>query len=457
MKKIITKSVFLAAFLSLGALQAQQSPKAFGRTVQANPENGLVRCVSSEYYEYQKENNIRTESRGEFESWLKEKIVLQKAQRDATGTAAVITIPVVVHVIHNGDAVGSNENIANAQVISQITVLNQDYRRMLNTPGYNEAAYGADVEIEFCLAKVDPNGNPTNGIDRQDMGQSSWNSESSIENTLKPTTIWDPTKYFNIWVCNFGGGMSDTLGYAQFPTTSVIGGIQGLGGGASTDGVIIGYRYFGSQALYPQGQYAAPYNRGRTATHEIGHCLGLIHIWGDSSSCTVNATDSFKDYCPDTPAANEANYGCSYSDSCTTSPDPDMIENYMDYSDDACMNVFTEDQKERMVAVMNNAVRRKSLKTSTVCQEIAGADDFNLLKDIGLYPNPAQSVLNINVADGDLPDSFTIYNSLGQTMSTVKVNGSVNLTINISAYANGVYFVKVDKGAQTKTLKFVKN
>jgi hypothetical protein len=464
MKKILHKVVFAAMIVfSIANSNAQETPRIFGIPALVNPENGKIRCASFEY-----EQHLRAtygmESREQFESWITEKIEQQKAMR-TTGTNTVLTIPVVVHVIHNGDAVGSNENIALAQVQSQIDVLNEDYRRMVDTPGWNDNPVGADTEIEFCLAKVDPDGNPTNGVDRVNLGQTNWGSASSdqtideIDSDVKPVTIWDPTKYMNIWTINYHPDC-ELLGYAQFPNTNVIGGIGVGNGPANTDGVVIGYRYFGSKSIYPQGNYEPTntYVYGRTTTHEVGHFLGLLHIWGDNSSCSVNAEDSNKDYCPDTPASNVAHYICGTFNTCSSAPGNDMVENYMDYSNDACMNIFTQDQKERMVAVLNNAARRKSLTTSTVCQDPnASIEDFGTLNALYLYPNPAQTLINISGADGDLPDGFSIFNSLGQVITTVKVNGTADLTINTSAYANGVYLIKVDKGNGSKTFKFVKN
>ena len=459
MKKFIYSFTLTAVLLSFGVLQmnAQELPKLFGKTVKSvNPENGLIRCASSEYEEYLREKYPQ-ETREQFENWLRPKIQQQKAQRSANGANAVITIPVVVHVIHNGDAYGSGENIKDEQVLSQIEVLNQDYRRMLDTPGWNDNPVGADTEIQFCLAQVDPDGNATNGIDRVNLGQSEWASIGVIDQNVKPNTYWDPNKYMNIWTVNYGA-TSQLLGYAQFPNTNAVPGGTVSNGSPNTDGVVIGYRYFGSKIIFPQGTYDNQniYIYGRTATHEIGHFFGLIHIWGDNGSCSVNTLDSNKDYCPDTPAANVEHYTCETDDSCP-SPGDDMIENYMDYTNDACMNIFTQDQKERMLAVINNATRRKTLITSTVCQPLAGAEDYNLLNGMSIYPNPAQTVLNITSANGELPDNYTIYNSLWQTVASVKVSSSANLTINTSAYANGIYFIKINKGAQTKTLKFIKD
>lgn len=466
MKKLLINTTCLAAFMLFGtfSVNAQESPKIFGKTVTKNPENGLIRCASSEYEEYLRAK-FGMESREEFEAWLAPKIAKQKAMRSANGTNAIITIPVVVHVIHNGDAIGSNENIAYEQVLSQITVLNQDYRRMADTPGWNENSVGADTEIQFCLAQRDPDGNPTDGVDRVNLGQSSWGNASEdetieeIDTDVKSQTYWNPTEYMNIWTVNYSS-QSELLGYAQFPNTTSVGGGTVNNGGASTDGVVIGYKYFGSKTLYPQGNYESSntYVYGRTATHEVGHFLGLIHIWGDNSSCVVNATDSNKDYCPDTPAATTAHYTCGTFNTCPSSPGNDMDENYMDYTNDACMDTFTQDQAERMQTVMANATRRKSLLTSQACQApTGGVEDFRLLNNIYVYPNPAQTTVTIASAENELPDSYTIYNSLGQVVNTVVVSGNVDLAVNISAYANGVYMIKVEKGNESKTLKFVKN
>lgn len=464
MKKTINKkTTLIAILLALGTLQlhAQTAPKTF-RSV--NPNNGMVRCTSVEYDEYLTEKNPNLSAdRAQFEKLLAAKIAENKAMRlqSPDEANAVLTIPVVIHIIHNGDAVGTSENIKEGQALSQITVLNQDYRRMVGTPGFNDLEVGADTEIQFCLAQVKPDGSATTGIDRVNMNQVSWTSFDQINTVLKPQTIWDPEQYFNIWVVNFGGDLSDILGYAQFPSSSGLNGINADGGGADSDGVVIGYRYFGSKDVFAGGTYATAlgYDKGRTATHEVGHALGLRHIWGDGGSQQAGFTDcNATDYCNDTPFAGWENYDCEGAyDSCPLKTGSDMTNNYMDYTNDACMDVFTKNQKTRMKTVLQNSDRRKNLVTSNVCQVVAGAEEFNLLNGINLYPNPAQTVLNIAVENNELPDSFVIYNSLGQTITTVKVNGSANLVVNTSAYSNGVYFIKIDKGTATKTLKFIKN
>jgi hypothetical protein len=453
MKKTLTlKNIAFALFLTLPVLTNAQTPKTFGKSIteKPNPENGMVRCISTEYENYLQDSNSKRATNEQFESWINAKIAERRAAKNGQKSGnAVVTIPVVVHIIHNGDAVGSNENIKVGQVEAQIKVLNEDFRRKPGTPGFNDLEVGADTEIEFCLAQVDPEGNPTSGIERINKQKTFW-TRSEVENDLKYDTQWDPEKYLNIWVANFGGDLSNVLGYAQFPSNS---GLPGLDGGLdSTDGVIISYKNFGSMTYFPEGNYGpAMYAKGRTTTHEIGHFLGLRHIWGDGEGC--NNTD----YCNDTPFAYEANTGCfdPEYDSCPDKPGFDMTNNYMDYSGDDCMNIFTQDQKTRMVTVLANATRRASLVTSNVCG-LATTADFEMLRDMTVYPNPAQNELNISVGNSELPDSYVIYNTLGQTVANVKISGQSSLTVNTSQYAKGIYIIKIFKGNDSKTIKFIK-
>ena len=322
--------------------------------------NGIVRCATTEYTKSKQARGIAPAD-DIFEAWLAPKIEEIKRQRMLGRLPSVIRIPVVVHVIHNGDAVGSGENIADGQVLSQITVFNQDFRKLAGTPG---DGLGVDTTIEFCMAQVDPNGNPTNGIDRRNLGTPNYNG-AAVE-AAKATTIWDPTKYLNMWTFRFGGDLNGVLGYAQFPTGS---GLQGMPdvdcitGEASTDGVVAAFDTFGSRTIFPAGSYnGTSYDKGRTMTHEVGHMLGLRHIWGDGG-CGVD------DFCADTPESDAANYGCPTTHiSCGTL---DMVRNYMDYTDDSCMNIFTQNQKDRMLAVLMNSPRRDDLLTSTVCNPVS--------------------------------------------------------------------------------------
>lgn len=304
----------------------------------------------------------------EFEEWLQERIKEDKKNNNLP-KSNVYTIPVIVHVIHNSnEAIGQGRNISQAQVNSQFDVLNEDFRRTnadaSQTPA-PFAAVAADIEIQFCKALVDPNGNPLSepGIHRVPAtsisglsNTTTGYSQTTIDNVIKPATSWDPNRYMNIWVCQLSGGL---LGYAQFPSNSGLSGMPTNGGAANTDGVVIGYNYFGRV-----GTLSPPFNLGRTATHEVGHWLGLRHIWGDGNCAS--------DFCNDTPTQSNSTSGCPTYPSaagCSGSPNPPgrMFQNYMDYSNDGCMNLFTADQKTRMRTVMQNSPRRVQLLSSTVC------------------------------------------------------------------------------------------
>jgi len=378
MKKITFKGVF--SIMLIGAcfsgyaqqkkIQIQKNENfeefTYPNSSTLRAPSGEIRCATVEYNKELSRRNPSRMTKDQFERWIAPKVAQIKADRLAGKMPAVYTIPVVVHVVHNGDALGTGENITDAQVQSQIQVFNEDFGKLTGTPGDGS---GVDTDIRFCFAQVDPNGNPTNGITHDNLGQATWDSMADIDANLKPATIWDPTKYLNLWTCRFGGGMSSTLGYAQFPTGSGLNGMPSTGcdsAEASSDGVISAYSTFGSRTIYPSGSYAGTsYDKGRTMTHELGHMLGLRHIWGDTGACTND------DFCADTPDATGANFGCVTTDSCPADGlGNDQSENYMDYSDDSCMDMFTQDQKDRLIATLLNADRRVGLLSSNVCNPI---------------------------------------------------------------------------------------
>lgn len=427
------------------ASNAQEQPKTFGKYPLVANEYGVVNCATTENEKILQENNSKRRTVAQFEEWMSKKIKERRIQKTQKSGNNIMTIPVVVHVLYNNNT----QNIPLGQIESQIAVLNEDYRKMAGTNGEDFTGLGVDTQIEFCLAKIDINGDTFDGVDRVFVVNNSFTSRQDIE-AMKMQTSWDPTKYFNIWTAAMSGGLNTLLGYAQFPDDSELQGLNSFGGDALTDGVVISYKNFGSSQKFTSSVFQAPNNLGRTATHEIGHALGLRHIWGDETDCTGN------DYCADTPTAGGPSSGCPVGADTCPSNGADLVQDYMDYSVDGCMSVFTEDQLERMLTVLENSPRRKELLTSTVCGTLSTPDQ-QLLEGTKVYPNPTQTVLNITVENGELPDSYVIYNSIGQLVANTKVGSQADLTINTSGYSNGIYFIKVDKGNATKTIKFIKN
>ena len=252
-------------------------------------------------------------------------------------------IPVVVHVVYKTPA----QNISDAQIKSQIDVLNADFRKKNSDIGSVPGAFQpmtADARIQFELATSDPTGQATSGILRVKTTKDFFSDDDGVKSSgTGGSDAWPADRYLNVWVCQLGGGL---LGYAQFP-----------GGPAATDGVVILHSAFGTQ-----GTAAAPFNLGRTCTHEVGHWLNLRHIWGDDGTgCSGD------DFVADTPNQAGPNYGTPTfpSVSCGNAPDGDMFMNYMDYVDDVAMMMFTAGQVTRMQAALDSS--RSTLGSAVPC------------------------------------------------------------------------------------------
>jgi len=328
----------------------------------------------------------------------------------------LITIPVVVHVIYKN----SSQNISDAQIFSQIDILNEDFRMNNSDASSVPSAFAgaaADCEIEFCLAVRDPNGNVTTGITRTYTTTSSFSGYTSMKySSTGGQDAWNTSDYLNIWVCNLASGL---LGFATFP-----------GGNSSTDGVVCDYAYFGNT-----GTATSPYDLGRTATHEVGHWLNLYHIWGDSYCGN--------DYVSDTPKHEESNYGCPsypHASSCSgTGSSGEMFMNYMDYTNDACMFMFSTGQKNRMRATLNSS--RSSLLSSLGCQVV--------------YPPIILSSTTTNLSCSLANDGSINLSAIGgvSPLSYVWSNGST--TQDISNLSSGYYNVTVtDAVGQTESSTF---
>ena len=312
---------------------------------------GIDQAISSaknhfpDYAQKIRENNRN------LQTWLRNPGRFTNAQR--TGYAEV-TIPVVVHIVYNT----AGQNIPDSQIVSQIEVLNEDFSR-LNADAANTRnvflPFAVDTKVRFCLASRDPQGNATNGITRTATNRPDFSFDDKVKfDSSGGKTGWNPGKYLNIWVCN----LSTANGYAYYP------GIP-----PEYDGVVVNYFVFGRI-----GNVVQPWHLGRTTTHEVGHYLGLYHPFegyfagtGCAGSDTLSCFNT-GDYICDTPGDITPSYGCDTTEnSCTDSPIdyPDQIENYMDYADDACNNMFTHDQMERMQGFLFTV--RQSLYNSLGC------------------------------------------------------------------------------------------
>ncbi len=346
----------------------------------------------------------------------------------SNSSRSVITIPVVVHVIYNT----SEQNISDAQVQSQIDVLNEDYARLNADASQTPSMFNnivANCEIQFCLAKTDPLNQATSGITRTQTAASSFSIGSSMKYaTTGGVNAWPSGKYLNIWVCNMS---NQVIGFATLPGTTT----------AAEDGVVIMYKHFGRT-----GTVLTPYHKGRTATHEVGHWLNLLHIWGDDDGSSNNCLGS--DQVDDTPNQAGFYFGCPSSPSTSCSNTGDMFMNFMDYTDDACMNAFSVGQKNRMLATLNSF--RYTIQSSLACQppiiqqvcdtlsSIVGGDGFNyylsneiVAGDTGYFTG-TNSYGNIAYSDfHSVAEPSTIDKIQLDFAYAYSASGSSNLTIGI--------------------------
>lgn len=366
-----------------------------------NPE-AIMQTDNARYQRFLELENVITN--------YKNSIRGREGQRfvDPNGT---ITIPVVVHVIHSpGEAIGTGRNISVAQIESQIDVLNEDFRRLNADRFSTPAAFtgvAADPNIEFRLACMDADGNPTTGITRTASSTASFTDNDNIKfNSTGGHDAWPTNRYLNIWVGNL---VSSLLGYAQFPFDYAT--------KPNTDGVVIRTTSFGRV-----GNVSFPFDDGRTATHEVGHWLNLFHIWGDAHCGN--------DQCADTPPQEEENYLCPtfpHTSSCTGNPpNGDMFMNYMDYTNDACMNLFTGDQRARMRGVFFTGGPRASF--------------VNNFFTIRYHPTPVCSTATLTVFNPTcLPVTWSVVSG------PATISGSGNSAV-VTAAGNGQAVIRATAG-----------
>jgi hypothetical protein len=335
---------------------------------------------------------------------------------------AIIRIPVVVHVIYNTAA----QNISDAQIQSGIAALNRDFRKQnadtSNTP-LRFKAFAADVQIEFVLAKADPIGRATTGIVRKQSTVPAWNMDDKIKFSAQGgDDAWDTKSYLNIWL----GNTRRLLGYGTMP-----------GGDEKVDGLVINTTVFGTINT------AAPYNLGRTAVHEAGHWLGLYHTWGDAA-CGDDKVD-------DTPTQAGYTSGCpsGIRMSCGNNTTGDMYMNFMDFTNDACMNLFTYGQKERMRALFAGGGPRNALLSSTGLNEpwveaaaLQAEEPIVQPTVLQVYPNPVQQEvrLQITATNAKVEGTLFLMNAFGMPVQKIVITAhQQKLQLNLRS---GLYFLQ---------------
>lgn len=390
-------------------------------------------------------------------AWLRNRIRTEAAiaeymrnggGRNRRAADEIIRIPVVVHVIHDQAETNigglNNPNISAEQIRTQIEVLNEDYRRKPGTPGFNDSPLGADTGIEFYLADYDPDGRATDGITRTRYTSKTSFNPFTDDQLLADLVYWPSDKYLNIWVCRLS---NNYLGIAQFPSVDNIPGLDNSNEEfAETDGVIIDFRYFGRRSGAITSRI---YNQGRTTTHEVGHWLGLIHTWGD--------VDCGNDYCEDTPPTKEPNQTTNCNDkysNCAGVTTRNMIENYMDYSPDSCMNIFTKCQAERMRAVLVVSPRRARMVEFAKQGRLEPSERLFM----ELFPNPVSTQLQANVRFTDYQDiAVTIYDSRGIIVEQITYEDvwSRRIYVDVRNYTPGVYYLKATVNNETAVSRFV--
>ncbi|MEY4109965.1 MAG: hypothetical protein RLZZ46_319, partial [Bacteroidota bacterium] len=368
------------------------------------------------------------------------------SKNNSIRTGNVTIVPIVFHVIHGGEQIGIYPNIQAGQIQAQITVLNEDF----SANAYNVADYPinafvnwasdqslpfnnldtlgrvkiADFEIQFCPARIDTSGNLMSepGIDRinyQDKGwptPSTFTTQSSmrayLDSIVKPQSIWDVTKYLNVWITD----KSNQLTYGGVSSVPPLSGLPDIlnGATATTDGIWCFTKVIGSNTLFPQGDYVSPFIDGRTLTHEAGHYFGLRHIWGDNNCGN--------DFCNDTPPAASENTGNpNYPvnpGSCqnpSNLPDGEMFMNYMDYTIGPAKYMFTTDQKIRARTALLNSPFRNQLGSHGICENNMSLNPVVDDQDFMVYPNPAYDKISIrgrNIKN----NKIKIYNIQGVLM-----------------------------------------
>lgn len=362
----------------------------------------------------------------------------------------VYEIQVVFHVVWNTES----QNVADEVIFDQMTILNQDYRRQNPDAGNTREIFlpvAADTEIEFVLASVDPDGNPTDGINRVETDRSGFElnlfSQDITLDEVKSSSTggadpWDTDRYLNIWVCNIEAGfLGQIFGFAYPPNGAPNWDDQFDFIEDDVQGVVVHYTTVGSNNPAGMEDNFEGNEGGRTLVHEVGHFLGLRHTWGDGffNGCSVD------DGIEDTPnIASSNNFACNFDlNTCDDGEDdlPDMGENYMDYNQDACYNIFTQGQKDAMRFVLEN------FRPGLIEGQFVHVNE-TARKTWSVYPNPASNTLTIDAFVGS---ELTLFDLSGRALRTWQ-NLTEQPLVDVSGLARGVYIISDLRTGQSERI-----
>lgn len=397
------------------------------------------RCGTHDRYEQAIANdpslaNHRLQMESQLQRWIETK----RIEKSTGNSNVVVTVPVVVHVLYTNNT----QNISDAQILSQLEVLNEDYGLRNADTTVTPSVFRplmSDVQIQFCMADIDPNGNPTTGIERRQVTINRIGNGNRYYNFNQGgLNAWNADYYLNFWLCDIDGG--STLGYTYLPGTV----------NPNQDGIVIDPQYFGTL-----GSVTPPFNKGRTVTHEVGHWFNLEHIWADESGCAAD------DYVADTPQQKGENYGCpSYPQTnqsggrCNSTDPSSMFMNYMDYTDDACMVMFTQGQTARMQAALNNF--RSSLFNANGCSASTGINNISSSLNVDVSPNPSDGNFRIGFREIIQDANVFITDAQGRTIAEVQLKNISSFTVDLSKEPVGIYFARLTSDNGTRTLRLLK-
>jgi hypothetical protein len=371
----------------------------------------------------------------------------------------VYTIPVVFHVIYNV----ANENLHDSLIISQLEVLNRDFNRLNADSVKTRAIFksrAGSARIQFEFAKVDPNGVATNGIVRKLTTRTTFGSAGgNIQDLMKATATggddpWDPTKYLNIWVCDLSVNNQDgLLGYA-YPPYGHPSWTSGSWVADSRQGVVLHYKVVGRNNPRATGVIASS-NKGRCAVHEVGHFLGLRHIWADDQF-SVNKC-LLDDYIDDTPLQGiGAGFTCNLGGNTCVEPKndlPDMFENYMDYSTEACQNLFTKQQVQMMRTSITDFRTELPIKREIITR--MRVFDTVVYDEVLIYPVDTETDVVVEIRNADILEQLDVqfFDLLGRKVTEVQSLTKNETRFDTQTWASGYYVAVLKRTSDGKVIR----